>query len=399
MKDKFEEAKPILTTLMAAGHQAFFVGGAVRDYLLGRESGDVDIATSARPEQVQALFQKVIPVGIEHGTVMVRHCGESYEVTTFRVEGEYSDFRHPDHVSFTSSIEEDLSRRDFTINAIAMDVEGGIVDPYHGQQDLRQQVLNTVRDASQRFLEDPLRMMRAARFVSQLGFRLSPNTKEALTTSRELLKEIAVERIAVEMEKLIAGRYVQEGVELLVESGLVHELPIFRNRNNLVPVLESVTSRPLQDMASFLSLLVHYSTIDVKTFMTEWKLSKATKNKAHTLLDGLERLSCDPLPYVLYRVGEELLDSFRELMDSVGYDQLHPKTSVGKLFKELPIKSRADLAVDGKDIKELFPDEKPGPWIQNLLNDIEYHVLLGQLQNDRNTIREWVIEWNPHDPS
>lgn len=180
MNEPFTHAIPILHTLHEHGYQAYFVGGAVRDVLLGREIGDIDIATDATPDVVESLFDKTVDVGKEHGTVIVLLDGVSYEVTTFRTESEYEDFRRPKEVAFISSLKEDLLRRDLTINAVAMDIHGDIIDHVGGKRDMKRRRIQTVGDPACRFQEDALRMMRAVRFLSQLGFELSKETEEAM---------------------------------------------------------------------------------------------------------------------------------------------------------------------------------------------------------------------------
>ena len=178
----FVSALPVLQTLKEAGHEAVFVGGSVRDLVLGKEISDVDIATSATPEEVKSLFSHTVDVGIEHGTVLVLHHHDSYEVTTFRTEGTYQDFRHPDSVTFVRSLEEDLMRRDFTINALAVNDKEEIVDYFGGIEDLEREIIRCVGNPLERFNEDALRMMRAVRFAGQLGFSIESDTFNAIRT-------------------------------------------------------------------------------------------------------------------------------------------------------------------------------------------------------------------------
>ena len=202
-----KEVEAVLRTLEAAGHRAYAVGGCVRDLLRGEEPDDYDITTSARPEEVMALFAgRCIPTGLQHGTVTVRenHC--SFEVTTFRADGVYTDNRHPSEVFFSQTLEEDLQRRDFTVNAMAMDLRGEVTDLYGGREDLQNGILRCVGDADTRFGEDALRMMRALRFAAVLGFTIAEETARSIRKNRELLRNIAVERILVEMNKLLTGR-------------------------------------------------------------------------------------------------------------------------------------------------------------------------------------------------
>ena len=215
-----EDVKFILDELHARGHEAYAVGGCVRDALLGREPEDWDVTTSAEPKEVKDIFPVTIDTGIEHGTVTVRLHKTNYEVTTFRTDGEYKDHRHPEEVRFAKTLEEDLLRRDFTINAMAYSEESGIVDLYGGQQDLADGVIRCVGDPGERFEEDALRILRAFRFAAQLPGRLAPDqgdrsedrcftieptTREAIQACREGLRYISAERIQVEMTKILTS--------------------------------------------------------------------------------------------------------------------------------------------------------------------------------------------------
>lgn len=202
-----EEVRWLLARLEAAGYQGWAVGGCVRDTLRGAVPSDWDVTTDARPEQVMALFgQAAIPTGLKHGTVTVRTGELRVEVTTFRRDGTYSDHRRPDEVQFSTSLEEDLARRDLTVNAMAMDLRGHICDPFGGQEDLSRWVLRCVGEPMRRLDEDALRIMRTLRFAAVLGFAIEPETTAALHRRAPLLADIAVERILVEMDKLLAGQ-------------------------------------------------------------------------------------------------------------------------------------------------------------------------------------------------
>ena len=204
-----QEVRSLLARLESAGYQGWAVGGCVRDTLRGAVPSDWDVTTDARPERVMALFGKrAIPTGLKHGTVTVC-AGETHvEVTTFRRDGTYSDHRRPDAVQFSSSLEEDLARRDLTVNAMAMDLRGHICDPFGGQEDLSRRVLRCVGDPLRRLDEDALRIMRTLRFAAVLGFTIEPDTSAALHRRAPLLADIAAERILVEMNKLLTGEYM-----------------------------------------------------------------------------------------------------------------------------------------------------------------------------------------------
>jgi tRNA nucleotidyltransferase (CCA-adding enzyme) len=208
MMDLPEQVRRALARLEGAGYEAFVVGGAVRDYVRGADTGtDWDITTSALPEETEAVFSgcRVIETGIKHGTVTVLPDGEPLEITTYRVDGGYSDHRHPDEVRFTRSLREDLRRRDFTMNAMAYSPRTGVVDPFGGQADLAAGVVRCVGEPDRRFQEDALRILRALRFASVLGMHIHPDTARAARDNRALLAAVAAERVRSELTKLLCG--------------------------------------------------------------------------------------------------------------------------------------------------------------------------------------------------
>ena len=206
----------------ANGFQCWLVGGAVRDFLTRRPVGDYDIATDARPEQVRRMFQHVIPTGLRHGTVTVMFAGQRLEVTTFRTESDYRDGRRPERVAFARTIEEDLSRRDFTINGIAMEVPGGrIVDPHSGRADLEAGLIRAIGDPAERFAEDGLRPLRACRFAAQLGFQVDAATVAAIGGSLEVVRRVAAERVGAELERIMLAPRPSVGLLLMEQTGLL----------------------------------------------------------------------------------------------------------------------------------------------------------------------------------
>ena len=200
-------ANRIIHTLQEAGHEAYIVGGCVRDAILGKEPGDWDITTSAKPEEVKALFRRTIDTGIEHGTVTVMFDKEGYEVTTYRVDGKYEDHRRPTSVTFTASLIEDMKRRDFTINAMAYNETEGVIDHFDGMGDLKRKMIRCVGEPKERFDEDALRILRALRFSAQLDFSIDEKTKEAIRNQAVYLKDISAERIHVELTKLLVSSH------------------------------------------------------------------------------------------------------------------------------------------------------------------------------------------------
>ena len=211
--------------LHAAGKACFLVGGAVRDYILGREVSDFDAATDARPEEVLRAYKRVVPTGIKHGTVTVLFKGLEIEVTTFRTESDYADGRHPDRVEYAATIEEDLSRRDFTINAMAFDLATkAVLDPYGGREDIARRIVRAVGDPLERFHEDGLRPLRAVRFAAQLGFDIDSATLTAITPSMDRFRLVSPERVRDEFRKILLSPLPSRGLRFLEKTGLLAEI-------------------------------------------------------------------------------------------------------------------------------------------------------------------------------
>ena len=222
-----EKVKYIISQLEQAGFEAYAVGGCVRDCLLGRNPNDWDVTTSAKPLEVKAVFGHTIDTGIQHGTVTVMLEREGFEVTTYRIDGEYEDSRHPREVIFTANLIEDLKRRDFTINAFAYNDKSGIVDAFHGMKDLSDGVIRCVGEASERFDEDALRILRAVRFSAQLGFMVAEETKAAIKILAPNLRHISAERIQAELVKLLMSDHpdaLRDAYELGITKAVLPEL-------------------------------------------------------------------------------------------------------------------------------------------------------------------------------
>ena len=213
------KVKQIISKLEKADFEAYAVGGCVRDSILGRSPEDWDITTSAKPEEVKKLFSTTIDTGLQHGTVTVVIEKEGFEVTTFRLDGDYTDGRHPDRVAFTSSLTEDLRRRDFTINAMAYSEKRGLIDEFDGERDLEDGVIRAVGDACERFSEDALRILRAIRFAGQLNFKIADETFDAIKELSPNIAKVSVERIAKELEKLLLSGN-PEYIALVYETGI-----------------------------------------------------------------------------------------------------------------------------------------------------------------------------------
>ncbi|WP_431799145.1 CCA tRNA nucleotidyltransferase [Halobacillus andaensis] len=392
MNTKIDKALEVVKFIENAGGTAHIVGGAVRDSLLNIPVGDVDIASSLTPQEIIDLFPKVIPVGIEHGTVIVRYSSESYEVTTYRTEEGYEDFRHPDQVEFVRTIEEDLARRDFTINAMAMDQKKDIIDPYGGQVDLKKGLVRAVGKAEERFREDPLRIMRALRFASQLGFTLDSPTFKAAGEQACLLEKISVERLAVEFEKLCMGRNFQENLVTIQTLKVHHYLPIFNHYPSLIEIM------PMSKLSGFSEIISFYLekgpfSLAITDWTKDWKLSNRVRRNASILSTALQSYKEDPLPVVLYSLPECLLQSFINVLQAAG--QRVDASAIYKAYQTLPIHSRKELSIQAKDLIHMFPERKKGPWIGEYLSDIERAVVSAVIPNENKAIKEWIKKWNP----
>jgi len=227
-----EKVKYIIDTITQAGYEAYIVGGCVRDAILGRIPEDWDITTSAKPEQIKELFRRTIDTGIQHGTVTVMLEKEGFEVTTYRIDGKYEDSRHPKEVTFTPNLEEDLKRRDFTINAMAYNEQAGLIDIFGGMEDIERKMIRCVGNAEERFGEDALRIMRAVRFSAQLGYAIEDKTREAIKKLAPTLKNISAERIQVELVKLLVSPhpdYLREAYETGITAVVLPEFDVCMN--------------------------------------------------------------------------------------------------------------------------------------------------------------------------
>lgn len=386
----FKKALPIIEKIEDAGFEAYFVGGSVRDALLEKDINDVDIATSAFPAEIKQLFSKTIDVGIEHGTVMVLWDGESYEITTFRTESAYQDFRRPDKVEFVRSLKEDLKRRDFTVNALAMDKNGEIMDYFDGQMDLKNRVIKAVGSPKERFHEDALRMMRAVRFVSQLEFTMGQSTQEAIAEHHALLSKISIERISIEFMKLLQGKGRSKGLELFIQSELYAYCPGLEQHKNQLERFTQFEGELSTRLAAW-TMLVHHLEIptpEVMKFLKLWKCSNKEMQEVHLAVKTLRaRLDHPYTAEELYHSGLVIALEVERMMQ-----QLHFSANeelVNEQYNQLPIKEKKDISISGNDILTIL-NAKPGKWLGQLLEKIEWMIVTGELTNDAEEILAWV---------
>lgn len=387
---EFEEARPIMQTIEAAGFEAYFVGGSVRDTLLHKEIHDVDIATSAYPEEVKALFHKTVDTGIEHGTVMILDHGIGYETTTFRTESTYQDYRRPDSVTFVRSLKEDLKRRDFTINALAMRENGEIIDLFAGLDDLNNGIIKAVGNPEERFNEDALRMMRAVRFASQLNFKIEVETEKAIKNHAELLEKIAVERIQVEFIKMLLGQEPAVGLVSFVETGLFQYCPDFKDAQSALESMIKIADLRLPNEATAWGLicyLLNFSSPQTSQFLKNWKTSnqmiesvlKTTKALTAILENRIDN-------WILYQTGRSELINATTLAQQLS--AATDETGLLTQYDNLQIKSKKELALTGKDL--MTAGVKPGPQMGQILTEVERKVVENELTNSNDVLTEYV---------
>ncbi len=279
--------KEVAGIIQAAGFKAWIVGGCVRDLLLRKNPSDWDLTTDAKPEDVMRLFKTVIPTGIDHGTVTVHHSGGDYEVTTLRGEGVYTDGRHPDEVKFITSLDEDLARRDFTVNAIAADpVTGEIFDPFKGCDDLEDGIIRAVGHPIQRFEEDGLRILRAARFAGTLGFYITGSTSTAMRACVGNLKNVSMERVHAEFHKAIE-RSAKPSVAFrsMYCNGILHQLNFPMTEKLFEENLTLLDGSPRTFECGMISLFYYVPVTVVDEYMRTLKCSNAERSMVTHLLD------------------------------------------------------------------------------------------------------------------
>lgn len=437
-------AKTALEMLKEGGFEAFLIGGSVRDYLMGLPIGDIDVTTNATPYEVEDVFKNynVIETGIKHGTVTVILEGEPVEITTYRSEGEYSDNRHPDSVEFSRSLRDDVIRRDFTVNGVAYSFENGFCDLVGGIEDINNGIIRCIGDAETRFREDALRIMRALRFSSVLGFTIEENTKIAIRKCKELLKNISAERIREETVKLICGKNAYEVLEEFSDVlGVI--LPEIKpligfeqiNRHHIYDVythtLKAMTqSRPSKTIR--LALLFHdmgkpaCASFDEKgemhfyshpkksaeiteNIMTRLRFDNDTKNKVVTLvkfhdspITVQEGNSPDRrrIKRIMSQIGEELIydlieikrcDNSAQNPDYYRGDEFYGKTleMIDEIIGEKECFSVKDLKINGNDLLRMgYKGKEIGEALRICLDG----VIDGRIKNDYEELKDYIKE-------
>lgn len=386
-------AVPVLERINQAGFEVYFVGGCVRDMLLQRPLHDVDLATSAYPQEIKQIFPQTIDTGIEHGTVTVIYQKKAYEITTFRTESGYQDYRRPDKVEFVRSLKEDLKRRDFTINALAMNAQGEIIDLFAGMVDLQQRQIRAVGVAADRFHEDALRMLRAVRFQAQLNFTIEKQTLAGIKTNAALLSHIATERIREEFIKLMEGCNRQAGLISLYQTQLYRFCPGLATYD--FPKILQFAAGQITDEAtvwSFLAYLGQLKRAQVRPFLRQWKVANNNIKLVQAAIELLDNYQGSN--WQLYIAGQAATAIAAQVLRLTRQQELAEQLI--KQYQDLPLKSPHQLAINGQQIMQVL-NLSPGPQIGQYLKQIQQAIVAGKLVNDYPTIVDYLKNNNLSD--
>ena len=415
--------KYILENISNHGCEAYVVGGAVRNFLLGKDIADFDITTNALPDDIEKMFEKTIPTGKKYGTITVVKDNNSYEITTFRSDGVYSDGRRPDSVSFSKVLEEDLKRRDFTINAICMDSNENIIDLFDGKDDIKNGIIKCIGNPDERFNEDALRMLRAVRFMTQLGFTIEESTRLSIIKNSQLIKVISVERIHDELNKILLSDKPSRGIRMLVETGLMdYIIPEYLNTigfnqhnpyhdkdvfEHVMEVLDNIEPKLNLRLAAFFHDISkpecftqddngrgHFYGHHIKSAIVTKEIMKRLKY-SNELIEDVSIL----IRYHYLKEVDMKDKGVKKFINNVGIDRLDDMFALNIA----DIKGKANIAnfekveVLREKCKEIIEKKEPLS-IKDLKingNDLEYlgiekGVLYGQLLNKA---LEWVLEF------
>ncbi len=405
------EVKFIISELESHEYEAFAVGGCIRDSLLGRTPNDWDITTSAKPEEVKEIFHRTVDTGIKHGTVTVLIGKKSFEITTYRVDGAYTDGRHPESVRYSKYLKEDLRRRDFTINAFAYNDEVGLRDEFYGFRDMEWKIIRAVGNAEDRFSEDALRMMRAIRFAAQLGFNIELNTYNAIIKLAPNIKKVSAERIQVELTKTLMSDHPEVTIEYAKTGLFVEILPVLYDTLSGISAqktLELLKYVPRMVIMRYAALLRYRTPEEARDVLKKLKLDNFTINTVTKLVeyqndinDVIEENDIS-VREAIHKYGTDLLELMfvfaeadgRMKREYTGFNSrgrnVHLKT-IKKLYDE--ILERGDcvdlkgLAVNGSDLMELGI---VGEQIGETLNWLLHIVMENPALNNKNTLISFV---------
>lgn len=385
-------ASEVIEELHKHSYEAYIVGGAVRNLLLKKDVNDIDITTNCLPENIIKIFEKTVPVGIEHGTVIVLWRDFQFEVTTFRVDGDYIDHRRPEQVQFVSDLKSDLERRDFTINALALSETHEVIDYFEGQNDLIIKEIRAVGNAAHRFEEDALRMMRAIRFQSILDFHIEKNTMLALDKLASTIALVSIERIVVELKKLLMGKGVYKALNQFYQT-LHGYIPFFKEiKGNTNAYLIETPVNFTVYIAYIINCEINEGH-DLTQKISDFKISNQEKKniKDCVLIFDYFNQPKMSLKSFVYRYDINLIQSVYQFIknEAILFEDNIDINGIQNAYQQLPIRTRGELQIDGNVLMKHM-NKKPGPWLKTMINKIELEVIEGRLSNTQENILEWA---------
>jgi tRNA nucleotidyltransferase (CCA-adding enzyme) len=378
-----ESGRNVLASLESHGYDAVFVGGFVRDFLLSILPVDIDIATSATPDEVRAIFPRTKNTGEKYGTVTVFQGPFAFEVTTFRTEGPYSDQRHPDQIAFSERLDEDMVRRDFTINALAMNRQGEIIDHVGGLADLNTRTIRAIGNPHKRFEEDALRMLRAFRFVSKLDFIIDPPTFSAIHRHRMALRNLPSERVLHEIKVMFKYNHQAKAIRGWTEAGLDEVFPELRQGVRLLALRESFEL----DFHQFFALCFSFNQ---QVIPDSWRFSNKEKAIIQRLMELVFVTSDDNFhPLMIYANGLDLCllaDGINRILNPANIQT----PAIVEIYQAMPIHKTCDLAFKGDDILKLT-SIKNAHVIGDVIDELIEQVITQKLPNEYGPLKQYAI--------
>lgn len=358
-----KDALKLLNQIEEKGYKAYIVGGFVRDYILGINSIDVDIATNATPKKIMEMFPKIVLPKEEYGSVTLFYKNERYEITTFRKEITYINNRKPIEIEYINNLEDDLQRRDFRMNTLCMDKNGNILDYCEGKKDIENKEINTVGNSNEKFEQDSLRILRAIRFATSLNFKLSSDVKEAIINNKHLLKTLSFSRKKQELDKIFLSPNARYGVDLLLELGLDKELEIYN----------------LDKIVLCNDIIGIWASLDISDkYKPEFSSNEKTiiKEVKDIVKSGINNLTLYKYGLYTNQIAANMLNIDRSLV-------------VG-IYEKLPIKSRKEIDITSSDIEKLL-NKGPGPYLKDLYDKITLEIINNKLDNKREDIEKYIL--------
>lgn len=376
-----KDAMYVLRALKKSGYEAFFVGGCVRDYLMKKDSNDIDITTNAKPHEVMKVFKKAKPTGIQYGTVSIPNENYSIEITTYRKDGVYIDNRHPETVEEVLTVEEDVKRRDFTINGLVMNDAMQIFDHVGGKDDIKNKMIRAIGEPTERFNEDALRILRAVYFQAKFGFQIEKNTRTAMEEQKELIHNLAKERVLNETLKILKEKEQLKALKTLDTTGISRILPGLEKG---IKYIVETQKEPLFIDTFFALCFTLNGSVPF-----EWKFSNVAKNKYEKTVHLVNMRR--PLTDVdLFTYGLEICLLANKVSFLLNYTPFQ-KQALEKRFETLPIKSSLDLKFRANDLIQLL-NKKQGAWVSKYIDELTILVLEQKIENTYDSIKAYVLK-------